>query len=133
MRTCQPLHMGYRHVQVKKRWFQCASCGHRTASVARRFPAWRCDRCRMQDWKPCSMYIIGKVCSYSQFATAMRHRVACNMLHRCQCRVDPPAHQWMTGHSACIPGCLEQYAVPRSITTGHSACIPDYLAAVHGA
>lgn len=47
-------------VQAIKRWFKCGSCGNRTTSVARRFPAWRCDRCRMQDWQPCSMYIIGK-------------------------------------------------------------------------
>jgi hypothetical protein len=48
-------------IQVTKRWFKCGSCGHRTSSVARRFPEWRCDRCRMQDWQPCSMYIIPKV------------------------------------------------------------------------
>lgn len=29
--------------------------------MARRFPEWRCDRCRMQDWQPCSMYIVPKV------------------------------------------------------------------------
>eukprot|EP00892_Ulva_mutabilis_P001822 jgi/Ulvmu1/11640/UM008_0044.1 len=49
-----------KQVKATKRWFQCGGCAHRTASVARRFPAWRCDRCRMEDWQPCSMYIIGK-------------------------------------------------------------------------